>query len=295
MDVAAGRRHTCGLLEDGRVVCWGSPDRALEAPDTQFFSIEAGESVTCGRSLEDELVCWGWSGEPPSADDDGDLAADLPDKLTNGVLYDVGSIGGQFEAQVCMQKSKRSKRVHCYAQGDRNDIELAGPRQIHDLSTAGRAVCATMTRGLLCDGYFKNPPVGHGDFEPTEHPADIACGPDHCCTLGFDGKVACFGYKYEQGDLEAPGGSYDRIIAGGNYYTCVRQKGGETVSCWGESDSEVAEQTPEGLAVEVLGGGAYHACAIRKSDGYIDCWGSNDSGQATAPTPTEAVEMLQSE
>jgi len=292
MNVAAGRRHSCGLLENGRVVCWGSPDRALEAPDKQFFSIAAGESVTCGRSFEDELVCWGWQGEPPSADDDGDLAADLPEDLTNGVLYDVGPIGSQFGAQVCLQTSRRSKRVRCYAQGERNDIELAGALSIHDLSTAGRFACATMTQGLLCDSYFENPPVGHGDFEPTDNPADIACGLDHCCTVGFDGTVACFGRKYEQGDLEAPEGAYDLMVAGGEYYTCARSRVDQTVSCWGEVDSRVVEQAPEELAVEALGSGPNHVCAVRKSDGEIDCWGSNSGGQTSPPTAAGAVEML---
>jgi alpha-tubulin suppressor-like RCC1 family protein len=85
--IAAGHSHTCALLGDGRVMCWGAngagqlgdgtttgrhlptqvdditignPGKGITASPAR--SIAAGEAHTCARLEDDSLLCWGDNG-----------------------------------------------------------------------------------------------------------------------------------------------------------------------------------------------------------------------------------------
>ena len=79
--VATGARHSCALLTDGRVVCWGSnSDGQLGASDSRVAfeprevgnvraaMIAAGDAHTCVVLLDERVECWG-------RDDAGQLGA----------------------------------------------------------------------------------------------------------------------------------------------------------------------------------------------------------------------------
>lgn len=77
--MSAGAFHTCALLEDGRLRCWGSNSRGQlgndaadqvgnsAAPDTfaavslpaRVVEVAAGGYHTCARTVDDRLYCWG--------------------------------------------------------------------------------------------------------------------------------------------------------------------------------------------------------------------------------------------
>ncbi len=66
VDLALGEKHTCGLLKNGDVYCWGwnvssaaSATPTLVGGSLKFTAIAASGYSTCGRTLEDKLYCWG--------------------------------------------------------------------------------------------------------------------------------------------------------------------------------------------------------------------------------------------
>ena len=64
--VSAGGRHTCGVLRDGSVLCWGDDDDGRATPpEGEFASVSAGVSHTCGVLRDGSVRCWGkdWSGQ----------------------------------------------------------------------------------------------------------------------------------------------------------------------------------------------------------------------------------------
>ncbi|MYF43984.1 MAG: hypothetical protein F4216_11880, partial [Acidimicrobiaceae bacterium] len=58
--VDIGLSHSCGLLVDSSVVCWGS-NRSGEsdAPEGRFASVSVGWSHSCGLLVDSSVVCWG--------------------------------------------------------------------------------------------------------------------------------------------------------------------------------------------------------------------------------------------
>ena len=73
-DIAAGGFHTCGVaLEDGRAVCFGNLNdvgQAINPPEGTFFAVAAGRRHSCGLTAEARVVddvvlqpgsalCWG--------------------------------------------------------------------------------------------------------------------------------------------------------------------------------------------------------------------------------------------
>ncbi|WP_419947440.1 hypothetical protein [Candidatus Poriferisodalis sp.] len=64
VDIAAGRTHTCGLLADGRVQCWGNlpseygyTGTASSRAWSSFVAIDAHD-YTCGLRVDRSIFCW---------------------------------------------------------------------------------------------------------------------------------------------------------------------------------------------------------------------------------------------
>jgi hypothetical protein len=58
--VSIGTYHSCGLLTNGQVVCWGDSFQGqLDAPEGMFRSVSSGFDHSCAIRPEGDVECWG--------------------------------------------------------------------------------------------------------------------------------------------------------------------------------------------------------------------------------------------
>jgi alpha-tubulin suppressor-like RCC1 family protein len=235
--IAAGSSHTCALLGDGRVECWGANNHGqlgsgegassgapvIVSNVTSATAIAAGGDHTCARLADGTVTCWGsgTSGE-----------------LGNGQMFD----------------SPRPVVV-ANLKGVVNDAPQALPLFSLDdppLPTRGLTAGAQHSCALLSDGTvdcWGSNPIGDprvpGSDVPVAVPAlagvtDVAAGSHHTCAVqGPCSTLQCWGETDLEGvspAVRSPGLSGVRTFAAGGGHTCAVLSD-FSVWCWGLNDS----------------------------------------------------------
>ena len=243
-DITAGTQHTCAILDNGSVSCWGAgnfgqlgggtdtPDLVRRTPtqtsslgtDRTAVAISAGRYHTCALLDDGSVSCW----------------------------------GRNFFGQL----------------GDGTTTDRNTPTQISSLGTDRTAVAISAgerhTCAILDDGsvscWGSNNGGRLGDGTTTDHSTPtqtstlgtdrtaiaIAAGGDHTCAILDDGSVSCWGNN-SQGRL-GDGTTTDRLTP-------------TQTSSLGEGRTAVA-----------ITAGYGYTCAIL-DDGSVSCWGWNIFGQ----------------
>jgi alpha-tubulin suppressor-like RCC1 family protein len=310
--IAAGNRHTCALLADGRVVCWGDgADGRLGHGNTHDIGdnetpasvgpvelghaaagITAGGAHTCALLSHGLVRCWGL-----------DSSGQLGDKSTLSV-------------------------------GD-NELPTARPTvalgdEVRQVVAGGDHTCALLSKGgVRCWGLGANGRLGYGNTKtigddelPTSVPrvsvgdgrevVGVTAGTAHTCAVLDDGSARCWGKSYlgrlgygwfkpkDIGDDEKPSSkgpiAFDRgtpwLISAGDEHTCAVIDEG-TLRCWGgNDDGELGYAQYKGLPtnpdfgpvnvgprrVTAVSTGSAHTCALL-TDGSVRCWGSGADGR----------------
>ncbi len=296
VDVSAGDRHTCALIADGTVYCWGANDSgqlgnnstaansnvAVEvvtnlsmAPLTGAVAATAGSNHSCALLAAGAVKCWG-------ANDKGQLG--------NGTT---------------------GTTPHRIA-----DTTVAGLANAIEVVTGYGYTCAVEAVNWTgrCWGDNASGELGNGTTTPTSVPNTVsgvagsiggrgiqAIGSANCARRGND-NVACWGdgsfgelgngsFFSNSSDAVAVSGLNDAVSLGSGSlgHVCALRASG-TVSCWGFNsngqlgigvltDPQTSPVAVAGLTgvVQVAAGGA-HTCALL-ADGTVSCWGYNGSGQ----------------
>ncbi len=281
--VACGGYHTCGLLADGSVWCWGSNakgqlgDGTFESspvpvrvalPAARSVWVSAGAEHSCAVSESGEVWCWG----------DG----------TRGAL------------------------------GPATFSESATPVQVGGVANAASVACgegftcARTTDGeASCWGSNDLGQLGRGQAGadateplPVSLPAPaewVSAGAGHACAVLADGGLWCWGDS-SAGQL-GPGGSgvvtpspvqvpleaTALSVASGSLHTCGLLWDG-SVWCWGDNTSGAlgtgtldSTSVPEAVrlvgAASWVGAGLATSCAVWGLGGSVWCWGSNLGGR----------------
>jgi alpha-tubulin suppressor-like RCC1 family protein len=280
IQVKAGKNHTCALLKDNGIRCWGKNDfgalgledkRHSRLPSTPllqaktFKNLALGGEHTC-LAEDKKLICWGanWFGQ-------------LGNTLKN--------------------RSDGATRVA--------KIES----EVLDLAAGFSHTCTIIKEGgAMCWGKNDLGQLGNsrGSFATTPQSVEgisdamqIALGRSHTCVLQNGGKIFCWGDN-QSGQL-GNGKKSSTIpvqvsklhqraveVTAGAAHTCARTESGK-VFCWGAG---AAGQLGQGqflnssfpIEVKNLPGevsqivaGWFHTCAKLKSHAY--CWGDNGQGQ----------------
>ena len=261
--------HSCALLTDGAVWCWGANgnlqlgDGSITKSTTpvpvhslsNVASIAAFGNFTCAVLTNTTVECWG-------ANNRGQLGRDT-------------SLGATTPASI--------------------PAPITGLSNVTAVATSGRYACARLTdatvkcwgandRGQLGPNVPLDPSTGKPFRESLipvavglSNVAALAAGFDYTCALLTDSTVKCWGVNSPT-PVDVGLTDVDTIAVGGQ--DCAIFKNG-TVSCslgggLFSPTRELVELTGQAIT---LAAGYDHACA-RLTDGTVKCWGGfNDTGE----------------
>jgi hypothetical protein len=300
--LALGDSHTCALLSDGTMACWGAntagqlglgPQGAAmmtsptAVPDLKGVTqIAAGGDSTCALLTGAKVKCWG-------ANDAGQLG--------------IGKGGNQSAPTA---------------------LDVPGDVMVNSVALGQAHGCIVADGGhLRCWGNGQQGQLGIGQFsnQQSPHPVEgiknvlhVALGGRHTCARTQDG-VQCWGdnTSYELGIIVDSNSAVttptmsafsatDTSLALGGVFSCGLRDD-QAIECAGNNDSGqlgnsttiyplpntpttpqavLHTQTSILLDVAQVAAGKAHACA-RLNSGEVDCWGDNTSGQlgSAAMTP----------
>ncbi len=311
------------------------------------IAVSAGEGHTCALLDDHRLRCWGFGGNgrlgygtTQDVGDDETPAAVTPVDVGPGRAVAAVSSGG---AHTCALLDDGTVRCWGYAAagqlGYGNDTDLHAPAGAIDLGAGRTAVaitagvshsCALLDNGAVrCWGYALFGQLGYGNattIGDTETPGSvepvdlgagrsataISAGSQHTCALLDDAKVRCWGYggngqlgyanTLSVGDDETPGsvgpvdvgaGRTATSISAGRQHTCATLDDA-SVRCWGGGTfgqlgyaNQLPVTTPGPAGPVALGAnrtasaiatGEYHTCALLDA-GAVRCWGYGASGR----------------
>ncbi|CBJ30978.1 conserved unknown protein [Ectocarpus siliculosus] len=259
--VALGCRHTCGLLDDGTVKCFGynnygqlgqgttenmgddagemGDDLPAVSLDGTVSAVAAGCDHTCALMDDGTVMCWGRNthGQLGTGDSDDRLDG-------NGLALVAVDLDGSVATAIAAGES------HTCALLDDDSIKCWGLNSSGQLGQGD-----DLDRGDSPETLGANLPaiaLGTGDV-----PTAIDCGSFYTCALLDDGSAKCFGAN-----------------ADGELGTGTTQDVGLLPTEMG--DNLIAAAIGD-TAQDIAAGGAT-TCAIVSDDSVI-CWGQGSSGQ----------------
>lgn len=314
--IAMGKQHSCALLSDSTVQCWGDNfyyqlgrvvGNGTMAESTTFEpgtiegmlltagvnmqSIEASLTHNCALFSDSSIQCWGnnyygqlGGGESSSSTSPGPVQG-LPQTIQIAMLsvYDSGS---------CAMLSDGS--IQCW----------------------GNNIYGQLGRNTEAETSSFTPAAVQGLSLETDATAQaISSGEGHTCVLFSDNAIQCWGANnYGQlgrntgaeafsftpeavQKLSLATGVTVQSIAAGGTHTCALLSD-NTIQCWGRNTGTedynpiptVVQKSalPNGVTVQAISAGGSHTC-ILLSDGTIQCWGDNSAGQLGTILPADAT------
>lgn len=298
LQLALGGSHSCALLVDGRVQCWGSGnsgrlgngatvDSSIPVNVTlehNIIAIAAGSAHSCALMAGGSVKCWG-SGLQGRL---GDGAKEAIQAIPVSVLgLDEGAkaiaTGADHSCAVLLNSS-----VKCWGSGSRGRlgngstaeqltaVSVSGLTGADAIAIGSEHSCALLTGGQVkCWGAGTNGQLGNGTLEDQSTPVSVT---------GLDKPV--------------------EAIALGAFHSCALLDGGK-VQCWGAgkfgklgNGSEEDCPTPSyvlgiGTRSTAITTGGHHTCSL--IEGGAECWGLGADGQLgngrseNQPTPVSVV------
>lgn len=288
-EVGAGDNHSCAVMSDTTVKCWGlgfhgalgnndevhqkSPVVVVKTggtPLTGAARVDGGRETTCALMTGGTVTCWGLnsSGQYGDGTSTNHFTADSGPALTGVTALSVGF------AHVCAVASGSAFcwGANAYRKAGPDQISwYLKPNQISNMSgvTAVAAgydhSCAVHSGAVSCWGNNNSGQLGNNSAENSDFPvAVMACGTQ---TAPIEGVQA---------------------IAAGARHTCAL-RADQTVWCWGDGSdgalgtgkldpSLCAIKVASLSKVEKIATGTNHTCAVA-TGGDMWCWGRNGDGE----------------
>ncbi len=321
--------HSCALLDNGRVKCWGNnafgqlgqgdtntrgdgPNEmgnALSAidlgSDRTATQLALGSAHSCALLDNGRVKCWGNNAFGQLGQGDTNTRGDGPNEMGNALpAIDLGTSRtatqialGSFHS--CALLDNRS--VKCWGHNFFGQLGQGHTRTLGDSTTDGVATIPAI------------------DLGSSRTATQIAIGEFHACALLDNGRVKCWGYNAfgqlglvatdDRGDeANEMGNALPAIdlgtsrtatqIALGSFHSCALLDNGG-VKCWGgnasgqlgqgdtntrgDGPNELGDRLPainlgSGRTATQLALGSAHSCALLDNR-RVKCWGGNSLGQ----------------
>lgn len=284
--IDAGYQHSCAVMADGGVKCWGydrfgqvgngapgSPNVPNDVIGVEHaIDVGTGAHFSCALIDDGTVRCWGHgyhyqlgNGELIETD-----VAGAPAENVAGAT--AMAVGGEFVCVIVEGK------VRCWGRNDAGQLgrgsvtpdpgvaavaDVAGITDAVDIAAGGAHACALLEGGgVLCWGNGGRGRLGNGDDENQPAPVAVLdlggaavaidAGDNHTCAILESGAVKCWGYNWEGslGNGQAPADSFTASTVIGI-----------------------------GDATALAAGGA-HTCARTRAEPLeVWCWGAGNFGQ----------------
>ena len=296
IDVGVGSSHTCAVLDDGSVKCWGSNgDGQVGSSGGHIFStpvaanlgtnnaveIELGANHTCAILEGGSVQCWGLNNYGQlGVNDTTDRSSPANVTFAEGRSAMAIELGSQ----------------HSCALLDDNSLVCWGSNNDGQLGAVTSTTCRISNRNRQCSQDPHVVDLGQN----TVTAMDV--GHQHTCAVLDDNSLKCWGNNsYGQlgkGDslgTETPtnvnlGTDTALAVATGEWHTCAILDD-NSVKCWGYNvdgrlgdgtttarNTPVAVTLPSGRSAVSIYGGANHTCALLDDNAFY-CWGGNHLGE----------------
>ncbi len=248
--VAAGDQHSCGLLTDQTIACWGSNNYGeSNPPPGHFTAVSAGGSHSCGLRTDNTITCWGDNYFGQSNPPPGHFIA-----VSAGRSHSCGL--------------RTDNTIACWGR-DNSGQSNPPPGHFTAVSAGNSHSC-----GLRIDNTIAC--WGDKQLETTSAPrgqfAAINAGSYYSCGLRIDNTVACWSR------LNAPSGQFFAMDVGWNHACGIRPN--NSITCWGDNDS--GQSSPPAGEFTAISTGWNYSCGLR-TDNTITCWGRNYNDRTNAP------------
>ena len=303
LEVSGYGEHTCALMSDGRMKCWGRDDRSQHGsnqtallPEATWFTssgalgsnsvvqVSSGRNHTCAILTDQSLWCWGdnnW----------GQLGRGF---ISNTPFW--------YPAKVTSGNPSNAKWIAVSAGAEHTcGILLNGTAYCWGWDTYWKLGWGGLGTTLAVPSYVAVLPQ-------NRTVAAISAGSHNTCAILDDGTVRCWGLNNfgQSGDGTTttrandtdpatltllPQGSTAIAIDVGENHVCAILNDNRTF-CWGlNTDGQLGigstiayreyptqVNTPQGVTFSTISTGFDHTCAI-SSDASAYCWGDNTHGE----------------
>ena len=322
--ISAGGSHTCAVLNNGKVTCWGDGasgklghdegdglgQKDLPALTTDLgkraVQVVAGLDHTCALLVDGSVKCWGKGDKGQmgngltTAANTKPVVVNLPTDMRAAAIASGPSSDHTCAIFVSRSNADAESKVYCWGSNDKGQIGNGSTTQaatpvatealgdgVAAIAVGGKHTCAVLgTREVVkCWGQGNLGQIGNGATADKTSPTDTS-------SLGAGKLVA-------------------QITAGG-HHTCVLLND-HSVKCWGQGASGqlgyngTTDKTEPTLInnpavngavtkVVAISAGSDHTCAIFDDavksnltdqdldDGLVKCWGKGDNARVLGKT-----------
>jgi len=293
IQVEAGGYHTCALLADGRVQCWGANASGQLGDGTtlprtlpvdvaglgKVRSIAVGHIHACALTELGTVKCWGSNASGQLGDGTAKAFSSSPVDVV-GIERDVRQlVAGTWHTCVI----DATQTALCWGEngagqlGDGSYTDRNSPQEVKDLPRGVRSLAAGAgnTIALMEDGRV---------YYWGSDGSRMVCYPGYCVPVpNFRARPRLATFLPRDFTMVAAerGGDHDLT------YNMCGLRGADAPVCWGGDysgyggEDDVQLTSPAGLSALVvsLSLGGDQSCALF-GDGVVVCWGRNDHGQS---------------